>query len=220
MKTIAILSILSILSISSAQKAFLLEPINRDQVKIYEASLNSTYLGKFGRRVDQDYFVGANEDYSYQPDVFIRKNDPFFPKQHVSYFFTGKDSSLLVTEHRWDIMEYIEDLKTDSHIIEDQLIRKSEYEEKYNLLKTELLSQLGNPINVLESEDGLGLNYKSMWRKDSTEVLLSLIFTSELHNVQGLKLGSFEISLKINYQVPPPIKNEKIEPKKQVSIVD
>lgn len=220
MKTIAILSILSILSISSAQKAFLLESINKQQVEIYEASLNSNYLGVHGTKVDQDFFLGANESTTYYPHIYIRKDDPFFPKQHVSYFYTGKDSSLLVTEHRWDIMEYIKDLKKDSHILEDQLKRESDYSEKYYSLKTELSSQLGTPINVLESEDGLGLNYKSMWRKDSTEVLLSLIFTNELRTVQGIKLGSFEIALKINYNVQPPVMNDSTTQKKPVSIIE
>ena len=180
-------------------KKFLMKPVSAQQIEIFEASIQSEYLGKQADKVDRGYFMDAIKDSTYHPMIFIRKSDPFFPYMHVRYYTSSNDSILYATSHKWDIMEYITNLREQSDMLEEQVKRKKEYIEKYDTLKQNLIAKYGDPLSVEELKDETGLKYTSVWSLPYAKLTLHMLHSSTLNSVAGIKLGSFEIEVIVDY---------------------
>lgn len=183
-----------------SQHDFLFERKAIDDVRTYEKSINSEYLGFVKIKVAKDYFPTAKEDHDYYPLSYKRINDDFFPQLRVQYYYDENDSTLLATSYDWNIMDYVKNLKTDGDKFEIQKKRKKEYLEKYNLIKQELIAKYGKPKTIEETKSGDGYFYRLRWENESNKILVLLKFSTKLKILPGnMKIGSYDIRVKIDY---------------------
>lgn len=110
MRFLVILFTLSIVHSSYGQHNFLYERQSLKEIKAYEDSISSKYLGYIKTNVAKDYFPTALANHDYYPLSFIRTNDSFFPELHLEYFYNEIDSTLLSTSYDWNIMDYVKNI--------------------------------------------------------------------------------------------------------------
>jgi hypothetical protein len=197
---ITILFLVSICNSGFSQHDFLFEKKSLDELRVYEKSINSEYLGFVKTQVAKDYFPTAKENHDYYPLCFKRTNDDFFPQLRIEYFYDENDSTLLATSYDWNIMDYVKNLKTDGDKFEVEKKRKKEYLKKYNDIKKELINKYGEPSTVEETKSGEGYFYRLRWKNEANEILVLLKFSTKLKVLPGnMKFGSFDIRVKIDY---------------------
>lgn len=200
MKSFPILVVLFLFSGSAfSQYDFLFEPTDLQTIRVYEDSIKSKSLGYFKTKVGKDYFPTAKENHTYYPLAFIRINDAFFPELHVKYYYSEKDSSLLATSYNWNIMDYVDNIKTDGDKFETEKKRKKEYLKKYNSIKSELIAKYGKPTSIEENSDAAGYIYRLEWENEKNDILVLMQFSKKLKHIGNMKIGSFSIRVKIDY---------------------
>ncbi|HEX8545427.1 MAG TPA: hypothetical protein VF691_00620 [Cytophagaceae bacterium] len=166
------------------------------EVRVLEEGLKSELLGFKKMGVSEDFFDGAQKDKDYYPLKFKRNNDTFYPNLNVEYFYTESDSTVNAVVYDWDIMNHVNNLKTDVNKIEEQVSRKKEYEIKYNSVQTELIELLGEPIVNKKEKSQQGYFYHSSWEKGDMLTELRMSFTPKLQQAGPFKFGTFRIRLK------------------------
>lgn len=197
---IKILFLVSIYNSGLSQHDFLFENKSLDELRLYETSINSEYLGFVKTQVAKDYFPTAKENHDYYPLCFKRTNDDFFPQLRIEYFYDENDSTLLSTSYDWNIMDYVKNLKTDGHKFEVEKKRKKEYLKKYNFIKQEWINKYGEPTTLEEPKSEDGYFYRLRWKNESIEILVLLKFSTKLKVLPGnMKFGSYDIRVKIDY---------------------
>ncbi len=202
MKTLfLLLSLLAYSLTSYSQYDFLYEPIDLNSLKEYEDSINSKKLGFVKTQVAKDYFPTARGEHDYYPLSYIRINDSFYPELHIQYFYSENDSSLLATSYDWNIMDYVDNLKTDGDKFEKEKKRKKEYLAKYKEIKSDIIDKYGEPSSVEENRDGSGYFYRLSWNNEKNDILVLLKFSKKLKQLPGnMKIGSYNIRVKIDYK--------------------
>ncbi len=202
MKSIFLITSLFTLACSSfAQHSFLYERNDLNNIREIEDSLGSKKLGYLKTQVTQDYFPTAKEKHDYYPLSFIRMNDSFYPKLHVKYYYSENDSTLLASSYDWNIMDYVDNLKTDGDKFEIEKKRKKEYLAKYETIKSELIRKYGAPTSIEENSDASGYFYRLRWNNDGNDILVLLKFSKKLKYLPGnMKIGSYNIRVKIDYK--------------------
>jgi len=197
---ISILIFVCIYNSGFSQDDFLFERKNLNELRTYEKSINSEYLGFVKTKVAKDYFPTAKENHDYYPLSYKRTNDDFFPQLGIEYFYDENDSTLLSTSYDWNIMSYVKNLKTDGDKFEVEKKRKKEYLKKYNNIKQELINKYGEPKTVEGNESEDGYFYRLRWENESNEILVLLKFSTKLKVLPGdMKIGSYSIRVKIDY---------------------
>ncbi len=197
---ISILILFFIYNIGFSQHDFLFERKTLDDLRTYENSINSEYLGFLKTQVTKDYFPTAKDKHDYYPLCFKRTNDDFFPQLKIEYYYDEKDSTLLATSYDWNIMDYVKNLKTDGDKFEIEIKRKKEYLKKYSDIKQELINKCGKPTTIEETDSGDGYFYRLRWENESNEILVLLKFSTKLKTLPGnMKIGSYAIRVKIDY---------------------
>ncbi|HPM30938.1 MAG TPA: hypothetical protein PLJ60_11450 [Chryseolinea sp.] len=197
---ISALFLVSIYNCGFSQQDFLFESRSLDELRAYEKSINSEYLGFVKTQVATDYFPTAKEKYDYYPLCFKRTNDDFFPQLGIEYFYDENDSILLATSYDWNIMNYVKNLKTDGDKFEVEKKRKKQYLKKYNDIKQGLIKKYGEPKTVEETKSGDGYFYRLRWENESNKILVLLKFSTKLKVLPGnMKFGSYDIRVKIDY---------------------
>lgn len=197
---ISFLILLGICANGFSQHDFLYEGKSLDELRNYENSIHSEYLGFVKTQVAKDYFPTAEEKHDYYPLCYNRINDEFYPLLRISYYYDEKDSTLLATSYDWDIMRYVKNLKTDGDKLEIEKKRSKEYLKKYNEIKQKLIKEFGEPTTTEETKSGAGYFYRLIWENETNKILVLLKFSKELKVLPGnMKFGSFGIRVKVDY---------------------
>lgn len=200
-RLILFLTLIGFYTCGFSQYDFLYNKKNLDELRQYEKSINSEYIGFEKTQVAKDYFPTAKEKHDYYPLCYFRTNDNFYPKLKVIYYYDENDSSLLATSYDWNIMSYVKNLKTDGDKFEVEKKRKKEYFEKYNSIKQQLIIKYGEPTSIEENKTSDGYFYRLRWENDSNEILVLFKFSKKLKYLPGnMKFGSYNIRVKINYK--------------------
>ena len=202
MRLITIILILTgFLYKSYSQHDFLFERKSLQDLRMYENSINSVFLGFTKIQVAKDYFPTAKENHDYYPLCYNRINDNFFPQLKICYYYDEKDSSLLSASYDWNIMDYVKNLKTDGDKFDIEINREKEYLKKYKDIKQQLVDKFGEPSIVEEVKTGDGYFYRLRWENESNKILVLLKFSTKLKVLSGdMKIGSYNIRVKIDYK--------------------
>jgi len=189
-----------------SQVHFLTERPTMKQVRELENSLNSIFVGIETTRVSENFFPGAVSDRDYYLAEFKRTNDTFFPELFVEYYFNENcpDSTLFSVRHNWDIMNYIENVFDDGHHFKTELQRQDDYLQKYNEIKSQVISLLGNPDKIVEDKNADGHFYRVEWEQENLYALLTLSFSTKLRTLElqrgNAYVGAFNIRFQVNYK--------------------
>lgn len=197
---ISLVLFIIIYSSTYSQYDFLFERKSLEEIRKYEDSINSEFLGLVKTQVEKDYFPTAKENHDYYPLCFTRVNDNFFPQLETSYFYDEKDSTLLAASYDWSIMKYVKNLKTDGDKFEVEKKREKEYLTKYYEIKKFLVNSYGEPTKIDENKSDEGYFYRLRWKNELNEILVIFQFSTKLKVFSGnMKFGSYSIRVKVNY---------------------
>src|SRR6056297_1633315 len=147
-----------------SQHDFLFERKSLDDIRKYEKSIESECLGFEKRQVAEGYFPTAEADHDYYPLCYSRTNDDFYPRLKVIYYYDENDSTLLSTVYDWNIMRYVDNLKTDGDKFDREKKRKKPYLKKYKRIKKQLISMYGEPDSSEENKSREGYFYRLRWQ--------------------------------------------------------
>ena len=201
-KLILLSAAIAISTCSFSQTNFLIEKVNIKQIREFENSLNSIFIGFDTTKVAKDYFPGALEDKEYYPVRFKRTNDTFFPELFVRYYYdeNSSDSTIVCVSHDWEIMNYVKNLYDDGHHFKTEKKRRKEYLRKYNEVKSNAIKVFGTPDIIDESKYASGYFYKLEWEQKNVDVLIIHEFWTKLRSIGNFKVGSYRIRFKIDYK--------------------
>jgi hypothetical protein len=201
-KLILTLTTLAVSISSFSQSNYKKKKNNIQQVREFEDNLNSIFIGFDTTKVAKDYFPNAVEGKEYYPIKFKRTNDPFFPELFVQYFYDEKtsDSMVVCASYDWNIMSYVKNLKDDGHHFDTEIKREKDYLQKYNEIKSNVISIFGKPDRINETKNADGYFYKLEWDGKDADVLILFSFSKKLQSVGKFKFGSYRIRVKIDYK--------------------
>lgn len=201
-RLILTLTAMTISICSFSQANFLTEKLNIKQVRGLESDLHSFFVGFDTTKVAKDYFPGALEGRKYYPIKFKRTNDDFFPELFVQYFYdeTSSDSIIICASYDWNIMNYVRNLSDDGHHFNNEIKRKTEYLQKYNEIKEDLIRKFGKPHTVEELKNSGGYFYKLEWENTNLDILVLFQFSTKHQTIGKWKFGSYSIRVKFDYK--------------------
>ena len=98
-------------------------------------------------------------------------------------------------------MDYVKNLVTDGEKFEIERKREKEYLNQYRSIKEELLRRFGTPTTSEEKKSDDGYFYSLNWKNESFDILVLLKFSTILKSFpNGMKVGSYNIRVKVNYK--------------------
>lgn len=191
----------------SLQAQYVLTKMTLSKIRAFEDSIKSECKGFVKMNVGADFFKGAKEDKDYYPLVFSRTDKSFFPGCKVEYYYSGKDSVIQCVVMDWDIMNYVSNLNTDQHFIDEQVGRKKAYYQKYEQVEKDIIALIGDPTiltDVTKEEifkfDN-GFSVETRWTSSKRDVILSVSFTSPLKVINNKwRVGTFRIRLQTEFK--------------------
>jgi hypothetical protein len=196
MKYISFLILFTISINLSSNAQVLLERKNIEEVRKLETEQHSENKGFKKIQVSSDFFHGAQEKVDYYPLTFKRVIDPFKPVCEIEYYYSSKDSVVNAVVYDWNIMNEVTNLKTDGYKFEQQVTRKEEYIQQYNMLRDQVIKLLGEPSKTEKiNEEGHVVTGETDWNLADKDIRLTLAFSTQLKVMSPYKLGTFKIRL-------------------------
>lgn len=196
-----VLAALLVLSNLQAQTDLFLEAKSIAEARAIETALNSTMLEPAEANSIKISFPGASMDKEYKGLTFMRHNDDFSPNLKVVYLYEAddKDSTLVCAFYQWDIMNHIKNIYDDADKLEAQLIRKADYLNKYENVKSLVTKLLSKRAKSQEKTSTPDHSYASTWSTKQVNIRLDMHFSTKLKSVRDMQIGTFRVRLYMVY---------------------
>ncbi|RCH56148.1 hypothetical protein DJ568_05235 [Mucilaginibacter hurinus] len=131
--------------------------------------------------------------------IYRRNADDFFPKLCLLYFFDENDKKMIGVEYNWGTRNFNYDIPEKK--LKELTRKETEFTAKYDTLKTQLGSLLGEPIRsgtVINT--AYAIITQSYWEDPEKVVRLVLAFNRKLWDLPFGSKSDTELLVQIYYK--------------------
>jgi hypothetical protein len=131
------------------------------------------------------------------PILFERTSDPFYPKLK-SWLFVDSDSLVKAIKYVWSLHNPTYDSSEQPDALKEQLGRQKEYEDKFDAVLAQVMTQIGPPDKQRGGEDESGLIVEFMWDRKLYRATLYLRFDKTIQTIpfgDGVSFADHRIEL-------------------------
>jgi hypothetical protein len=194
-RIITSISVLLIISISSkGQYCFTIKSLEehiRNENELKSIDKGTTFFRPFyDERFDD--MIGQFPSLNEQPRLFDRTNDNFEPKL-TAWYFTDNSKKVKGIFYKWSLFNPSFNPTENMSLLKQQTKRLKEFIEKYNSVKDEIVSKIGQPTKHIELTNDSEMLYEYyVWDLKTHRTILELEFSKKLRDMAGPH-GDFNI---------------------------